>query len=73
MNRLQSDFDTQKAILACKSPEELMKVQSDFIRGTMEQYSDETARLLKMMSRATEDTIDDAKSGHKRGYDNIPV
>ena len=73
MDRLQRDLDTQKAMMACKSPEELMQVQLEFIKTAMEQYSDEAARLFKMMSKAAEDAIEDVKTGHKRGYDDIPL
>ncbi len=73
MNRLQSDLETQRALMACKSPDELMKVQSEFFRTAMEQYSGEAARMFKMMTQAAEDTVEDVKTGHKRGYDNIPL
>ncbi|NNK79090.1 MAG: phasin family protein [Litoreibacter sp.] len=72
-DRLQQDLETQKAILDYKSPMELLQVQSEFFRTAMEQYTDEVTRLCKVMSKATEDTIKDARSGHSRGYDDVPL
>lgn len=72
-DRLQRDLETQKAMLACKSPAELLQIQSEFFQTAMEQYTNEAVRLYKMMSKATEDTIKDTKSGHSRGYDDIPL
>jgi len=72
-DRLQQDMNTQKAILACKNPAELLQVQSEFFKTAMEQYTNEATRLYKMMSKATEDTIEDARTGHSRGYDDVPL
>jgi len=73
MDRLQQDLDTQKAMLACNGPAELLQVQSEFFKVAMEQYTDEATRLYGMMSNATEDTIRDAQSGHSRSYDDVPL
>lgn len=72
-HRLQQDLDAQKAMLACKSPTELLQVQSEFFKTAMEQYTEEATRLYKMMSKASEDTIEGARSGHSRGYDDVPL
>ena len=72
-DRLQQDVETQKAILACKSPAELLQVQSEFFESAMQQYADQTKRLFEMMSKATETTIKEAQSGHARGYDDVPL
>ncbi|MDU8945819.1 phasin family protein [Ovoidimarina sediminis] len=73
MERLQQDMETQKAILACKSPMELMQVQSDFISTAVKQYTEEVTRLFNVMSKATEETIEETRSGHSRGYDDVPL
>ena len=39
----------------------------------MEQYSDEAARMLDMTMKASQDIAEDLKSGHSRGYDDVPV
>lgn len=35
--RLQQDLETQKAMLACKTPTEFLQVQSEFFKTAMEQ------------------------------------
>ncbi len=72
-DRLRQDMETQMAMLSCKSPAELMQVQSEFFSAAMEQYADETRRLLEMMSKAAEDTLKEAKTGHARSYDDVPL
>jgi hypothetical protein len=71
--RLQNDLETQRAMLRCQSPTDLVQVQSDFFRKAMEQYSSEAQRLFQIMTEATGDTVKDAKTSTKRGYDDIPV
>lgn len=72
-SRLQEDIETQKALMACRTPQDLLRVQSGFFAKAMQQYSDETGRLLQMMAGATEDVMQDATSGHARKYDDIPL
>lgn len=72
-DRLQQDVSVQKAVLACKTPNELLLVQSEFYKNAVEQYAEEFARLSKMMVQATCDTLEDARSGHSRGYDDVPI
>lgn len=72
-DRLRQDLHAQKAMLACKTPNELLLVQSEFYKKAVEQYAEGFARLSKMMIAATSDTLEDAQSGHSRGYDDIPI
>ena len=72
-NRLEQDIETQKALLQCKTPSELIEVQSAFFKAALEQYSSEATRLFQMMSKAGEDTIKDAKKGRKSKYDDVPL
>ncbi|MFU8778804.1 MAG: phasin family protein [Roseovarius sp.] len=71
--RLQNDLETQKALLRCQSPADLMQLQSEFFRKAMEQYTSEAQRLFEIMTEATEDTVKDIKTSTKRGYDDVPV
>lgn len=71
--RLQQDMEAQKAILACKSPKELMDVQSAFFRSAMEQYTDYITRFLTGMSAAAGQTATDAPTGNARRYDDVPI
>ncbi|MBV2359841.1 phasin family protein [Thalassococcus sp. CAU 1522] len=73
MKRLQQDMETQRAILSCKNPAELMKIQSEFYQTAMKQYSEEAAHLFKMMSEATGDALKQAQTGQARSYDDVPL
>lgn len=72
-DRLQQDLEAQRAILACRTPDELMDVQAKFFKEAMTQYLDEATRLYEMMSKATEDTLKDTHFGTARRYDDVPV
>jgi hypothetical protein len=71
--RLQNDLETQRAMLRCQSPADLVQVQSDFIRKAVEQYTSEAQRMYQIMTEVTGDAVKDTKTGTKRGYDDIPV
>ncbi len=71
--RLQEDIETQKAMLNCKHPAEIMEVQSEFFRTAVEQYSGEAQKLFDMMSEATQTTLKEKTSGQSRNYDDLPL
>lgn len=71
--RLQEDLEAQKALLACKTPAEVVEVQSEFFQKAMVDYTQEAQRMFRIMSGATEEALKDAKTGTKRDYDDIPV
>ena len=72
-DRLKQDLDTQQAMLACKTPADVLQVQTEFFKTAMEQYSEEATRLFKMMSDAGQDVIEDVQTGHSRKYDDVPL
>ncbi|SIT03551.1 Phasin protein [Roseivivax lentus] len=71
--RLHEDIETQKALLACRTPADLLRLQSDYIQKAIQQYTQEAQRLSKRMSKATEDIATEMKTGHARRYDDIPL
>lgn len=71
--RLQNDLETQKAMLRCQTPTELMQLQSEFFRKTVEQYTTEAHRVFEMMTGATQETVRQTRTGTKRGYDDVPL
>jgi hypothetical protein len=71
--RLQHDFETQKVMVACKTPAEVMQVQSEFFRKAMSDYTDEAQRMYQIMTGTGEDAFKQAKTKTKRGYDDVPV
>lgn len=71
--RLKTDLETQKALMACRTPAELVEVQAKFLNTAMQQYADEAARVMDMAMKASKDISEDMKTGHSRGYDDVPV
>ena len=72
-DRLKTDLETQKALMACTTPAELVEVQSAFLNTAVQQYADEAARIFEMTMKASQDVADDLQTGHSRGYDDVPV
>jgi len=70
-DRLQEDMETQKALLSCKTPAEVMQVQSEFFRKAMVDYTAEAQRMLMLMTGASEEALEETTT--KRGYDDVPV
>jgi hypothetical protein len=56
--RVREDLETQQQLLRCRSLDDLREVQFRFVKTAMDQYSAETARLMKlgseMLSRSLE-------------------
>lgn len=73
MERLEQDMETQRAFLNCKSPTELLQLQTRFYQTALQQYSDQTMRVLEMMSDAAGTSGIAPKSGSRRRYDDIPL
>lgn len=71
--RLQTDLETQKALMACRTPADLIQVQTEFLNTAMRQYAEQAARVIGMAMTATTDIAEDLKTGHSRGYDDVPV
>lgn len=71
--RLRTDLETQKALMACRTPAELVEVQAAFLNTAVPQYAHETARIFEMTMKASHDIADDLKTDHTRGYHDVPV
>jgi hypothetical protein len=58
--RVREDLETQQQLLRCRSLDDLREVQFRFVKTAMDQYSAETARLMKLgseiMARSVERT-----------------
>ncbi|MDK3072141.1 phasin family protein [Sedimentitalea sp. JM2-8] len=72
-DRFQKDLATQKALLACRAPSELMRIQSEFVRDAVEQYTAQTTRMFEKISKAAGKSIKDTTAGQSRDYDDIPL
>ncbi|WP_299694957.1 phasin family protein [uncultured Tateyamaria sp.] len=70
MDRIQQDFEAQRAMMACTSPAELMQMQSQYCRDVAKQYADQATRVVELMSAAA---TKDGTSPFSRKYDDIPL
>ena len=73
MDRLQKDMEAQKAVMTCRDPNQLLKIQSDFYQSTVKEYAEQTAHMLKLTTEATAKTMEAAKTGYSRAYDDVPL
>lgn len=71
--RAKQDLGTQEALMACRSPVELLKVQADFLTTAMEQYTSYSMRLSKAMVAAMTNQVQDMGSFRSRRYDDVPL
>jgi hypothetical protein len=69
--RLEQDMGTQRAMLECTTPVDLMKVQTEFFQTAARQYSEETMRMMQMMFKAFRHAAPD--HGTARKYDDVPL
>ncbi|WP_022705672.1 phasin family protein [Pseudorhodobacter ferrugineus] len=72
-SRIQRDLEAQKAMLACKSLEDLQKVQAEFYSEAIKDYNAQIQRTMQVMSGAAKMQVDAAVSSTKRGYDDVPL
>jgi hypothetical protein len=54
--RLHKDIETQKALLTCKTVDEVQEVQSSAVREAFEDYREETERLSGIVRKFVEDS-----------------
>lgn len=60
--RLHEDIQTRHALLHAKGIAEIQEIQTQFFQKAMDDYTAQTARLLKLGSTPTPDLADTAKS-----------
>ncbi len=70
-DRLKQDAETQRAMLQCKTTAELFQVQTEFFQTAAKQYSEETMRLMQMMSETAGKSMSTGVSSRK--YDDVPL
>jgi hypothetical protein len=46
--RIRQDFDTQQALLRCRSYDEVREVQARFLQTALDQYGSEATRLIRL-------------------------
>ena len=51
-DRVKEDVKTQQELMSCKTMEELQHVQAQFVQKAMQQYQEETGKLVEIGTRA---------------------
>jgi len=51
--RLSKDGQTMRDIFTCKSPAEVVEIQSRWVQDTLKDYSEETSKMLAIYSKQT--------------------
>jgi hypothetical protein len=70
--RLHQDIQTQQALLACTSLEQIQKVQADFFRDAQQHYATEAQRMFHLMEKAfSAGQLPPSPSA--RRYDDVPL
>jgi hypothetical protein len=72
-DRFQKDLETQKALLACRTPSELMRIQSEFVKDAVAEYTAQTTRMFEKISKAAGNSLKDSAIAKSRGYDDVPL
>lgn len=72
-SRIQQDIEAQKSMLACRSLEDLQKVQAEFYSEAVKDYSAQIQRAMEVISVAMKPQVDAVVSSTKRGYDDVPL
>ena len=71
--RLEEDLKTQKAFFECKTPADVMQVQTNYYKTAVEQYSAEAGRIFEFMSGSISGPLASSRSMFARGYDDVPL
>jgi len=71
--RLEEDLKAQQALLASRTAEDILRVQADYSRTAMEQYSAETGRIIGIMFGEIRAPIERSRSAFARSYDDVPL
>ena len=71
--RLEEDLKTQQAFLGCKTPADVMQVQSNYYKTAVEQYTAQAGRIFEVISGAMSGPLASSRSMFARRYDDVPL
>jgi len=71
--RLEKDLEAQRQFLNCKSLEDVLRLQSEFCRDSLEQYTAEFQRMAELWSQTMAMGMSEATAPRARNYDDIPL
>lgn len=71
--RLEEDMKAQQALIACRTPEDVLRLQADYFRTALAQYSAETGRVVGVFLGAMCGPFARSRSTFARKYDDVPL
>lgn len=72
-DRAARDRDFQQRFMACRSPMDVAQLQVAFMFETMDHCAAAITRSMDMMAAHASTIGADARTGHKRAYNDVPV
>jgi hypothetical protein len=63
---LRRSFKTANDMMACRSVEDMVQIQQDFMRESMDTFLHESARILEMSSSMASDALGPVGNGRER-------
>ena len=70
-DRLQQDIQSQQAMVACKSLEDMRKIQAEFLAAAQVQYATEASKMRDLLGKAISAGM--TVPTHGRRYDDVPL
>ena len=53
--RLQENIRMSQSLMSCRDPDEAVRSEGEFLQSAVEQYLDQSGKMLELMSRMTRD------------------
>ena len=70
---VQHTIETQTSMAACRTPADLMDLQSAYLRDAASACANQAARNLQLATGMAGPKKTKSKSPFKRGYDDVPL
>lgn len=61
--RLEADVQAAAAVAACKTPQELLKLQGDWVAGALNDYTSEVGRMMEVATDFASNASDASAAG----------
>ncbi len=71
--RIERDMKAQRDFLSCTSPEEALRVQSEYCKDVVAQYAGQFQRMAELFSQTTALGWSEATASRARKYDDVPL
>ena len=71
--RLQATMTFQQNLMTCTSPSEVISAQTAYTEETLSACAEAMARFTTLMTSSVDAMAKDAKDGHRRAYNDVPV